>query len=521
MTKQSFIQGTLILLAAGIVNRILGFIPRITLPRVIGPEGIGLYQMGWPFLIVILTIVTGGIPVAVAKLIAAAEAEDNPTRVRTIFRVALALATVVSFVFTAVIVLGARWITDHLFTDSRVYYTFLCMTPIIPLVGISAVFRGYFQGRQDMIPTALSQVVETLVRIVTVLAFAFMLLPYGIEFAAAGAMIGVMVGELCALLVLVLLYRHNRSQRQAPPRTKIGSQRSLTRFASLKSLLQLAVPVTGSKLVGSGSYFLESILIIQSLAAAGVATGVATAQYGALQGMIIPVLMLPSALTFSLAVSLIPSLSEAAAKNDMKTIHMRLHQSLKLALVTGAPFAVLMYVLAEPICQYMYGQPGVGAMLRMMAPAALFIYFQAPLQSTLQALERPGSALINTLVGSVVKLTLIYVLARRPEFGILGAVVAISVNIMLVTLLHWNSVVRLLQFRMQTADFLKVGISMAVAGFASYVVMYTPWITSGFTRFAFSCLTGVIIYLLIAMLLKLINRDDVFRILWLGKRFVK
>ncbi len=521
MTKQSFIQGTLILLAAGIVNRILGFIPRITLPRVIGPEGIGLYQMGWPFLIVILTIVTGGIPVAVAKLIAAAEAEGDASRVRTIFRVALALATAVSLVFTAVIVLGARWITDHLFTDPRVYYTFLCMTPIIPLVGISAVFRGYFQGRQDMIPTALSQVVETLVRIITVLAFAFMLLPYGIEFAAAGAMIGVMVGELCALLVLVLLYRHSRLQRLTASRGKIGSQRSLTRFASLKSLLQLAVPVTGSKLVGSGSYFLESILIIQSLALAGVATGVATAQYGALQGMIIPVLMLPSALTFSLAVSLIPSLSEAAAKNDIKTIHMRLHQSLKLALVTGAPFAVLMYVLAEPICQYMYGQPGVGAMLRMMAPAALFIYFQAPLQSTLQALERPGSALINTLIGSIVKLTLIYFLASRPEFGILGAVVAISVNIMLVTLLHWNSVVRLLQFRMQTADFLKVGISMAAAGFASHVVMYTPWIASGFTRFAISCLTGVIIYLLIAILLKLIDRDDVFRILWLGKRFVK
>ncbi|NEN83630.1 stage V sporulation protein B [Paenibacillus elgii] len=521
MTKQSFIQGTLILLAAGIVNRILGFIPRITLPRVIGPEGIGLYQMGWPFLIVILTIVTGGIPVAVAKLIAAAEAEGNEVRVRTIFRVALALATVISFIFTAVIVLGARWITDHLFTDSRVYYTFLCMTPIIPLVGISAVFRGYFQGRQDMIPTALSQVVETLVRIVTVLAFAFMLLPYGIEFAAAGAMIGVMVGELSALLVLVLLYRRNRSQRLAPRRTTTGARRSFNRFESLKNLLQLAVPVTGSKLVGSGSYFLESILIIQSLAVAGVATGVATAQYGALQGMIIPVLMLPSALTFSLAVSLIPSLSEAAAKNDMKTIHMRLHQSLKLALVTGAPFAVLMYVLAEPICQYMYGQPGVGAMLRMMAPAALFIYFQAPLQSTLQALERPGSALINTLVGSVVKLTLIYILASRPEFGILGAVVAISVNIMLVTLLHWNSVVRLLQFRMQAGDFLKVGISMAVAGFASYVVMYTHWIASGFTRFSFSCLTGVIVYLLIAMLLKLINRDDVFRILWLGKRIVK
>ncbi len=112
MTKQSFIKGTLILLAAGIINRILGFIPRIALPRVIGPEGIGLYQMGWPFLVVILTVVTGGIPIAVAKLVAAAEAEGNEARAKSIFRLALAVALLLGILFTAVIFFGARWITD-------------------------------------------------------------------------------------------------------------------------------------------------------------------------------------------------------------------------------------------------------------------------------------------------------------------------------------------------------------------------------------------------------------------------
>lgn len=521
MTKQSFIKGTLILLAAGIVNRILGFIPRITLPRVIGPEGIGLYQMGWPFLVVILTIVTGGIPIAVAKLVAAAEAEGNEARAKSIFRLSLAVALVLGLLLTAVIFFGARWITAHLFTDPRVYYTFLCMTPIVLLVAVSSVFRGYFQGRQNMIPTALSQVMETLVRIVTVLAFAYWMLPYGIEYAAAGAMVGVVTGEVCALLVLILYYRQSRKRPQRTPRGQIGSKRSLSHIANLKQILKLAAPITGSKLVGSGSYFLESVLIVQSLAIAGIATGLATAQYGALQGMVIPVLMLPSALTFSLAVSLVPSLSEAAAKNDMLTIHMRLHQSLKLALVTGAPFAVLMYVLAEPICLYMYGQPGVGSMLRMMAPAALFIYFQAPLQAALQALERPGSALINTLIGSTVKLSLIYLLASRPEYGILGAVIAITVNIMLVTILHWNSIVRLLNFRMQLSDFIKVAFCMAGTGLASYTVMQSIWIAEGIVRFFTACIIGMIIYLLLAVMLKLVDRNDLFRVIWLGKKFVK
>ncbi len=100
-----------------------------------------------------------------------------------------------------------------------------------------------------MIPTALSQVMETIVRIITVLAFAYWMLPYGIEYAAAGAMVGVVAGEICALLVLILYYRQSRKQRT--PRGQIGSHRSLSRIANLKQIFKLAVPITGSKLVGS------------------------------------------------------------------------------------------------------------------------------------------------------------------------------------------------------------------------------------------------------------------------------
>jgi stage V sporulation protein B len=521
VTKQSFIKGTLILLAAGVINRILGFIPRMALPRILGAEGVGLYQMGYPFMIVILTMITGGIPIAVAKLIAAAEAEGNESRMRRIFRLAMVFTFVLSTLFTAGSLLAAKWISSNLLTDSRVYYTFICMTPIIMLVGVGSVFRGYFQGRQNMIPTALSQVIETMIRIVMILCLAYMMLPYGIAYAAAGAMTGVMIGEVGALIVLYVCYRIDRKKRPQRPVAKIGSSLSVGRWVNLKQLLRLALPITGSKLVGSCSYFLESIIIIQSLALAGVTTSLATAQYGILQGMVIPVLLLPSALTYSLSVSLVPSLSEAAANNDMQTIHSRLHQSLKLALVTGAPFAMMMLVLAEPLCRYLYGQPQIASMLKMMAPVALFIYFQAPLQATLQALERPGSALINTLIGSLAKLVLIYWLASKPEFGILGAVMAININIMLVTVLHWRSVVNLLQFRMQLSDFTKVGLAMVLSGTACYFIMYSNWVSYAGVRFVISCGSGIVLYLFFCVVFGLINRNDLLRILWLGRKIVK
>ncbi len=515
MARQSFIKGTMILLAAGIINRILGFVPRIALPRIIGAEGIGLYQMGYPLLIVILTLINGGIPLAVAKLVAEAEAEGNRGKIRLILRVALYITVTLSIGFTILCVGYADWITEHLFTDDRVYYTFLAMSPIILIGGISSVYRGYFQGLHNMLPTALSQIAETSIRIVTVLTFSYLMLPYGVQYAAAGAMAGVVVGEVIGLFVLLVQFRSDRRKHV------VAKQVTSTESSQFRRLLAISIPVTGSRLVGSASYFLESILIIQSLAIAGVVTAVATAQYGALQGMVIPILLLPTALTYSLSVSLIPSLSEAASKNDMETVHKRMHQSLKLSLITGAPFAAFMYVLAEPLCMIIYNNAEVGAMLRMMAPVALFIYIQGPLQAALQALDKPGKALRNTFIGACIKLTLISVLASNPGFGIMGAIFAINMNIAIVTILHWVSVTRLLKLSMPSVDFFKVAIAIGISGVICHTIYNYTMLDFPFIRLAVALLVGMIIYLICCIILKLIDREDLLRMLWLGKKMVK
>jgi len=512
--KQTFIQGTMILLFAGIVNRLLGFIPRIALPRVIGAEGVGLFQMSYPFLMVVLTLVTGGIPLTVAKLVAEAESVDDQPLVKRILGMSLLYTVSLSLVFAAICFFSASYLTDLLFTDKRVYYTFRCLSLIIPLVGVSSVFRGYFQGKQNMIPTAVSQVVESVVRIIAMLALALSFAPLGLQYAAAGAMAGTLAGELAGMAILLFQYAKQRTTRSQDRRRdrSTGSLVALkptpSRKTVLHKLILVSLPVTGSRLVGSFSYFFESVLTVQALAVAGVATAVATIQYGSLQGMIIPVLMLPGVLTYSLSVSLIPTLSEAAARGDRITIHKRLHQSLKLALLTGAPFAVFMYVLSDPICYYLYANSEIGVMLRMMAPTALFVYVQGPLQATLQALGHPGKALLNTLIGTVVKLLLIVLLASNPDFGILGAIMAIIVNIMVVTLLHWNSVAKLLKFSFPTSEILKVAAIGLAMGLLCYGVMDMQVLGSPLVRFLASLIIGAIFYLLSITLLRLVDKED-------------
>ncbi|KIL37049.1 membrane protein [Cohnella kolymensis] len=520
MRKQSFIQGAMILLAAGILNRLLGFVPRIALPRMIGAEGVGLIQLVYPFTIVVLTLIAGGVPLAVAKMVAEADTRGDQKAIRKILNIALTLSLGVSLAAGAVCLALAEWISSQIMTDARVHTAFLTMIPVLPLVAISSVWRGYFQGKQNMIPTAFSQTVETIVRILLTLMFAWMFLPFGLEAAAAGAVLGMVAGELAGLMVLWIQIKrdhipaNSKSADIAIEKTESRMERNYVR-----QLLGTAIPVTGSKMIGSLSYLLESILTARSLAIAGIGTAEATAQYGALQGMVIPLLLLPGALTYSLAVSLVPSLSEAASRGDWTTIHKRLHQSMRLAVITGAPFVVLMGLLAAPLCALLYGDDSMAGMLQWFAPIAIFLYMQAPLQAALQALNRPGTALFNTFAGAAVKIILIVQLATEPEFGILGAVIAIGVNIVLVTLLNWISVARLTGFRMHPLDFLKLSAATAIMSAAAMWVWNRHWLPLSVLNLGTACLSATIIYLLLLIWMNLIDRHDAARVPIIGRLF--
>ncbi|MGQ8872428.1 putative polysaccharide biosynthesis protein [Paenibacillus sp. TSA_86.1] len=541
MKKQTFIQGAMILLAAGIINRILGFIPRIALPRVIGAEGVGIYQLSYPFFIVLVTLITGGIPLAVAKLVAEAETGANRYSPQRILQISLSFTLTLGVVFMFLCILFAPWITQYVLTDERVYHTFVSMSPMIAIIAVSAVYRGYFQGKQNMMPTAISSITETIIRIVCVIWFAWLLLPKGIEHAAAGAMLGAMVGELGGMLVLLWNYARfrkepplthrtepapspsSKSVREAPSNTEENEEFSAaapSQRGLIRRLLAISVPVTAGRLVGSLSYLAETIVTAQSLALAGIAKGLATAQYGALQGMVIPLLLLPGALTSSLATSLVPSLSEAAARGDRALIHKRMHQALRLALVTGAPFSVFMYVLAEPMCLLLYDDASIGSMLKLMAPFALFIYIQAPLQAALQALDRPGKALLNTFVGAVIKISLILMLASQPEYGIFGAVIAICINSMIVTLLHARSVRQLLDFRFKLMDWVKTGAGMFIMGAATLLIYeHTAAMLPFWLRMIIAPAVGLLIYLLIMGITKMIDFHDLSRAPLIGSWF--
>lgn len=513
-----FLKGTMILLAAGLVTRVLGFINRIVIARFIGEEGVGLYMMAFPTLILVVTITQLGLPVAISKNVAEAEASGDMAKIKKILVVSLATTILLSVIFTPALLILAPYLSEILFTDSRTHLPLLAIAPIVPIIAISSVIRGYFQGRQNMKPAALSQMLEQIVRIALIAVMTKAFLPYGIEYAAAGAMLASVIGELASLIYLLTTFKLKKKFRVRKQFFKYVK----TGRSTFNELMNIALPTTGSRMIGSLSWFFEPIVVAHSLAIAGVAAITATKQYGALTGFAMPLLMLPSFITYSLSTALVPAISEANSKNNQKLIEYLLQQALRFSFLTGGLAVVILYVLAEDLMKVMYGSTSGASFIKLMAPFFIFYYYQGPLQATLQALNLARAAMINSLIGAIVKTAVIFFLACQPNFGITGVAIGMLVGIVLVTLLHFATVLKTISFTFHVREYVKTFIVMGTAGWSGYwlhqnlntnihIIVQVLIITIAISLF----------YTILILLFGLVTKDDLKRIPWIGKPLSK
>src|SRR5690606_3924736 len=170
-----------ILVSAGLITKLMGFIDRIFLSRIVGAEGMGLYQMAVPTMYLVITLTQFGLPIAISKLTAEASVKNDHKKIKSILKISLLLVTALSIVFTTAMIVGAPMISKYMLTDERVYFSLIGIAPIVPIVAITSIIRGYFQGKQNMIPTASSQLIEQFVRIIVVLFLASYFMRYGVE----------------------------------------------------------------------------------------------------------------------------------------------------------------------------------------------------------------------------------------------------------------------------------------------------------------------------------------------------
>lgn len=517
--RQSFFYGTVILILAGAITKVLGFANRIVLSRIIGAEGMGLYQMVVPLLYFLITLTTFGLPVAIAKQVAETEAANDPKKTRRFLLLSLLITGGLSLLVCLLLFIAGEWFSTWLFSDPRAHIALIAAIPVIPLASISAVLRGYFQGKHNMTPTAASQLVEQLVRMGLVVVMTTAFLDNGVEYAAAGAVASIIFGEAAGLLYIIWQFR--RSSRQtadqvirSPLLTSLKQSKE-----SLRQLISVSLPVTMSRLIGSIAYVLEPMIVPFSLMMAGFKTVEATTLYGQFAGMAVPLLLFPTFLTYSLSISLVPAVAEAAFQKNAPLVHRRIYQAMRITLIIGAPCTVLLFVFAEPLCGLLYKEPRVGELLREMAPFSVFLFFQAPLAAALQGLDHANVVMRNTLIGAIAKTVAMLVLTAQPAFGIHGAVIALNLSITLVTLLHFASLVKGIGFTVDFFEFVKIGSAMLAMGYCGSYMANKLLSELPVSKSLLLCsAASTLLYVILLVALKLLGKQDVKRIPWIGEQ---
>lgn len=449
MTRETFLRGALILAVGGLASRGLGAVYRFFLPWIMGPEaeyGIGLFNFAYPLYVFFLAVSSTGIPSAVAKLVAENLARRRPDRAQAVFRLSLLLMTLLGLALSGLLFWGAPYYARHVAREERAALSVIAVAPAVFFVSIMSAFRGYFQGHQYMKPTAVSQVVEQTVRIGTMLLLAWLLLPRGIEYSAAGATFGAVTGAVAGMLYLMFVYTRSGSLAARAPVPEAG-RGGFSRRALLREIVTLAVPVSLIGVIQPIIGVLDSLIVPLRLHAAGFDGTEATSLYGILTGFAAPFMIAPTVFGFALASSLVPSVSEAVAVGDRASLRHKNNLGLRAILILLLPSAGGLLALAREIPATFFDSPETGAPLALLALGTVFLGMQQSSSSFLYGMGVVNAPVRSLVVGALVKFSVTWSLTAIPSMNINGAALGTTLGFLVAVSLNLRTLQRELDYR--------------------------------------------------------------------------
>ena len=516
-----FLQGTLVLTLAGFFVKAIGSINWILLSRVLGGEGIGIYQMAFPIYFLALQISSAGIPIAISIVTAEKLAKSDYLGAQKVFKTSFIMLTLTGILASVAMYLSAHWLIEVKWIEEpRSYYSLIALSPAIFFVTLISCYRGYLQGWQMMTPTAISQIVEQILRVVVMLGAVYLLLPYGLDMAAGGASLGAGVGAAGALLVL-LYYYYKLPRHQSTTSEKVASDETNSSWSILKQLITLAIPISMASILLPLVSNLDLAIVPKRLLAAGFTQNQTTELFGYLTGMSVPLVNLATIFTAALATSLVPSISGLLSQKDMNGVYQRTAGSMRLTFLGTVPFTLMLYIFAEPVVTLIYNAPKAADATRIISLSIFFLGLHQVSTGILQGLGKPKIPVINMCISAVCKVILNYFLVAIPWLGIGGAAYATVVDIGLAALLNMYFVYKHTGYFMDVHILWKNIVSALIMGVVMYY-LYAGILSyiSMFFAMAFSAIIGGTVYLLSLFLLKGLSRSDIAKMPFIN-RFIK
>lgn len=509
--SNSFIKGAFILGIAAIIAKILGAAFKIPLGNLIADTGMGYYNSAYPIYASLLVVSTAGFPAAIAKMVSERVALGDRYGAHKVFKVSFSVLFVIGLITSIALFLGAETISN-LVKNPKAYYSMIALAPALFFVSIMSSFRGYFQGMQNMKPTAISQIIEQFGRFIVGLYLAYQFAKISFEKAAAGATFGATAGAfLGSILITYIYFRYKKNIFEDIKNTNNNLESSAE---IIKKLLVIAIPITIGAAVLPIMNLIDTGIVMRRLTAIGYEYDVANRLWGQI-GLGNNIINLPQAITAALQVSLVPAIAYVVARKDRVELLKNIETGVRVTLLIALPAAVGLSILSEEIMLLLYPKQieaaiGAGAILRISAWGIVFLSLFQTFTGILQGLGKQLVPAGNLLIGALLKLILSYTLIGIPDLNIRGAVIATVIGFALACILNFIFVKIYTRIKFNIAqDIMKPIVSVGVM---ALIVKYSHYFLSLYigSRMAtvVSIALGALAYGIMLLVTKTLNEED-------------
>ena len=553
-TKQSFLHGAVILTVATVIVKLVGALFKIPLANIMGNTGMGYFNTAYNLFNVVYSLAIAGLPIAVAKLVAENEALGRHKNTRRILSISRVLFIATGLTGTCIMLFGARLYSNAV-NNPNAFGAVIALAPTIFFACVMSIYRGYYEGLKNMYPTAVSQIVEAVVKTVAGLGFTVLAMTlaqnsynatgsvFGIAvggaeeaqililaFAAAGAVLGVSVSTIGG--AVYLLIRHRTKGDGITKDELDGSPTPEDTKNILKSLIKISIPVCLGAVAVSLTSLIDGFSVMNRLEAAlETDMSLIVSQYGNVlpsskedipnflfgaYGLAQTLFNLVPAITTTFGVSALPAISSAWALKDEHELTKNVSAALKITCLVAIPAGIGMSVLSEPIIRLIYFNKADEAViavpvLQILGLAVMFVSFMSPINSMLQGIGRADLPVKLMLVGGALKLVINYVFVAIPQFNIKAAswgTLACYVFIAVASIIVLIKQTKIkLNFKMV---FLKPLISGIICGITAMGVYFvcSKFFSNGVSTLA-SIAVAAVFYVISLILLKTLAKDDV------------
>ena len=510
-------QGT-ILAAAGIIVRLIGLLYKIPMTRILGDEGIGYYNTAYEIYNIGLILSSYSLPLAVSKLIAQKQVKKRYEDSRKVFRCGIALGVSTGGLMTVLLLCGSDFIASVIFKSPGSALPLRVMAPTILVFAVMGVFRGFFQGHGNMVPTSISQIIEQVVHaLISIWASYDFLRRFAdrdnpVSYGAAGGTLGTLVGALAAFFVLSVMML--RQKRQTDGHALSRSQEEVSTDAQIMKLLLLTfTPIILSQFVYQLSGTVDNALFGVIMDGKGFTEKERLSLLGIYGGKYRLLTNVPVAIASSLGASMIPSIVVSRGAGRKEEVKHKIYITIKFNMLLAIPCAFGMFALASPIMRLVFGDGRelTKELLMLGSSSVIFFSLSTVTNSVLQGIDLMRKSVTHSAISLLLHAVLVWLMLSLLEWGVYGLVIGNVTFALVVCILNWRAIGRYLNYRQEvkTTFLLPILCSAVMAVFAALIYYGIHLaIASNTVCVAAAVFGAVCIYGLLILRLRVVSEEE-------------